>query len=66
MTYRQVVKILRKNGWVFVRSSDGSHVQYKKAGCAYLASIPDHGSKDLSIGVIKSLENGTGLSLRKR
>ena len=65
MTYKETDRLLRKDGWVLVRTSKGSHYQYKKAGCAYLATVPNHGGKDISIGVIRSLEKGTGLSLLK-
>ncbi|PRY80137.1 type II toxin-antitoxin system HicA family toxin [Alkalibacterium olivapovliticus] len=61
MTFREAKKILKKNGWVHVRTN-GSHVQFKKAGVDFTANVPCHGSKDLSIGVLKSLEKGTGLS----
>lgn len=64
MTFRKVKKILIKNGWVHVRTN-GSHVQFKKPGIAYIVNIPYHGSKDLSIGVLKNLEKGTGLSFTK-
>ena len=61
MTYRQVDKILKSNGWQLVRVK-GSHHQYKKAGVDFCASVPNHSGKDLSIGVLKGLERGTGLS----
>ncbi|MRH43343.1 addiction module toxin, HicA family [Aquibacillus halophilus] len=58
-------KIAQKNGWIHVRTS-GSHAQFKKVGINFVATVPIHGNKDLSIGVLKSLEKGTSLSLRKR
>ena len=62
MTYREIDRILRRNGWVLIRTN-GSHCQYKKAECAFLAVVPNHGGKSVSVGVIRSLEKGTGLSL---
>lgn len=55
---------LTSNGWQLVRIS-GSHHQYKKAGVSTLATIPNHGKKDIPIGILKSLEKQTGLSLRR-
>ena len=63
MTYKKVTKILTKNGWKLVRTK-GSHAQFKKQGVAFVATVPNHNGKDLSIGVLKQLEKGTGLSLR--
>lgn len=64
MTFKKVEKILVKNGWVRVRTN-GSHVQFKKEGFNFVATVPYHGSKDISIGVLLHLEKGTGLSFRK-
>lgn len=61
MTFKEVVKVLESNGWAEVRVKS-SHHQFKKPGVEFLATVPNHGSKDISIGVIKSLEKGTGLS----
>ena len=62
--FKSIEKKLTSNGWQLVRIS-GSHHQYKKAGVSTLATIPNHGKKDIPIGVLKSLENQTGLSLRR-
>ena len=64
MSFRQVEKIITKNNWKLVRVL-GSHYQYKKPGCNQTAVIPNHGSRDLSIGVLKNLEKITGLSFRR-
>lgn len=61
MTYKEVDKILQKNGWKNTRTT-GSHYQYKKPGVNYTATVPRHVKKDISIGVLKDLERGTGLS----
>lgn len=63
MAFKNVEKIITSNGWKLTRIT-GSHYQYQKAGCALSVVIPNHGGKDLSIGVIKNLEKITGLSLR--
>ena len=61
MTAKQIIKKLENNGWKFVRQV-GSHKHYRKVGNPNLVTVPDHGSKDISIGVIKRIERDTGLS----
>lgn len=63
MKYREAKKILERNGYVLVRSK-GSHMQFKNCK-GVTVTVPNHGSKDLSIGVLKSLEKSTGLSFRR-
>ena len=63
MNFKKIEKKLTSNGWSLVRIC-GSHYQYKKANIAKTVVIPNHGSKDISIGVLKNLEKTTGLTLR--
>lgn len=64
MNYRKIEKVLRKNGWVCIRT-DGSHCQFKHPITRKVASVPFHGgNKDIAIGTLKSIEKQTGLSLR--
>lgn len=63
MTFKAIEKKIKADGWVLVRIA-GSHYQFKKSGNASSLVIPNHGSKDLSIGLIRSLERISGLSLR--
>ena len=63
MEARKIEKILKKNGYVIIRKSRGSHRQYGKPGFPTV-TVPFHGSKDISILVLKSLEKQTGLSFR--
>ena len=63
-TFRKIEKILKADKWVLIRVT-GSHYQYRKVGVADAIVVPNHGSRNLSIGVIKDLEKKTGLSLRR-
>ena len=63
MAYKYVVKVIRKAGWVEIRAC-GSHHSFRKCGNEFVVTVPDHGSKDLSIGVIKDIERKTGLTLK--
>ena len=63
MRFKDVERKLKKSGWKLVRVC-GSHYQYQKENCSKTVTIPNHNGRDLSIGVLKSLEKSTGLSLR--
>ena len=63
MTYKEINKLLIKNGWVLIRTK-GSHYQYKHPD-GRTVTVPNHGSKDISINVIKNIESGKGLSLKR-
>ncbi len=64
MRYREVVKALKKNRWVEVRST-GSHHQFRNPDSCFVVTVPCHKDKDISIGVLKNIERTTGLSLRR-
>lgn len=64
MTTLKIEKLISADGWYLVRTN-GSHHMFKKEGCADLLVIPNHGNKDLSIGVMKNLEKTSGLSFRR-
>ncbi|MBQ6173081.1 MAG: type II toxin-antitoxin system HicA family toxin [Clostridia bacterium] len=63
MSFKRIRRMLEENGWQVVRVC-GSHYQFKHAAVRATICVPNHGSRDISIGVIKSLERATGLSLR--
>lgn len=63
--FKAIEKKLKANGWVLVRVSRSSHYQYKKVGVDTIATVPNHGKKDIPIGTLKNLEKQTGLSLRR-
>ena len=64
MVYREVVKSLVKAGWREVRVN-GSHHIFKHPDYIYSVPVPNHGGKDISIGVLRSIEKATGLSFRR-
>ena len=64
MTFREIEKILKADKWVLIRIT-GSHYQYRKVGVPHAIVVPNHNSRDISIGVVKNLEKKTGLSLRR-
>lgn len=64
MRYREVAKILKKNGYSLVRTI-GSHYRYVKVGSPTInITVPYH-TGDLKPGILKSIEKATGLLLLK-
>ena len=55
MTFRQVKKVLEKNGWTLVRSC-GSHFQFTHKETGKMVTLPYHSGKDISIGTLKSIQ----------
>lgn len=51
-------KILRKNGWIHIRTK-GSHYIYEKSGRTY--PIPYHGGKEIGEGLRKKIMKDLGL-----
>jgi predicted RNA binding protein YcfA (HicA-like mRNA interferase family) len=49
MTAKQVMKILKKNGWKFDRI-EGSHHIFVKKGCLRPIPVPYHKGKDNNLG----------------
>lgn len=64
MTYTEVEKILKRNGWKCIRIK-GSHHQFQKDGSGPTITVPRHPGKDLFIEVLRNIEKGTGLSLKR-
>ena len=52
MKYSEFHRIIRRNGWVLVRTR-GSHYMYKKDGVIYCA--PYHSSKEMNEGLRKKI-----------
>ena len=61
VNFKTIEKKIRKDGWYLVRVR-GSHYRYEHPTNPTPITVPNHGSADLSIGVILNLEKKTGLS----
>lgn len=57
---REVMKVLKTNGWEHV-ATKGDHHQFKKGG---IKVTVQHPVKDLSLRNIISIEKATGIRLR--
>ncbi len=54
MQVRDVVKRLKRDGWVHVRTT-GSHRHYKHETKPGIVTVPGHPSDDLAPGTLKSI-----------
>ncbi|MEE0998479.1 MAG: type II toxin-antitoxin system HicA family toxin [Treponemataceae bacterium] len=59
MTARNIIRLLKTDGWVEVRQI-GSHKQFKHPVKQGLVTVPCH-SKDIAIGTLNSILNQAGL-----
>lgn len=60
MNFKQIEKIIKADGWV-LKSIQGSHNQYVHPLKLGKVTIPNHGKKDLTPGVVKSILKQAGL-----
>jgi predicted RNA binding protein YcfA (HicA-like mRNA interferase family) len=62
MNSRQIIKLLRADGWTKANQV-GSHVQFTHPTKAGRVTIP-HPKKDIAPGTLRSIERQSGLKLR--
>jgi len=60
MKPKELIKVLQKDGFVFVRQS-GSHAIYRKSGRKIIV-VPMH-SKDIPLGTLKAIIKDSGINL---
>ncbi|WP_031527083.1 type II toxin-antitoxin system HicA family toxin [Dyadobacter crusticola] len=63
MKYSQFHRIIRRNGWVCIRSR-GSHYIYKKGNKTY--AVANHGSKEMAEPTRLEAIKMMGLDLKKQ
>ena len=64
MKAREVIKAIEAAGWSEARTT-GSHKQFKHPMLPGLVTVPMHGSADLKLAVLRSIEKQSGVKLRK-
>ncbi len=62
MNGKEVIKRLQKEGWIVLKV-EGSHYMMKNIVLNKKIPVPVHGSKDIKIGTIKTIEKQTGVKL---
>ncbi len=63
MNSKQIIAKLVADGWYEV-AQKGSHKQFRPDTRSVKATVPVHGSKDVPLPVVKSIEKQSGVSLR--
>jgi len=63
MTSKEVIAILRKLGFEFLRQSGSSHAIYKRASDGRRTTVPIHPGKLIKRKTLKSIIEDTGLSI---
>ena len=62
MKYRELHRIIRRNGWVVLPGKGkGSHIRYMKDGVIY--TVPNHGSKEIDNDFAKRILQAMGIEL---
>lgn len=61
MTSKQMIKFLKKNGFTYINSGDGSHRKFKNFKTGRITTVPDHGSKTLPKGLEHEILKQAGL-----
>ena len=60
MTVREIIRILRKDGWKELKSNGGSHRQFKHPIKKGKVTVADH-SGNIAPGTLKSIMQQAGL-----
>lgn len=65
MTFREVVKKLRDDGWIEdLPKTSGSHRHFHHPFKPGKVTVPEHKGKDIDLNTLKSIEKQSGLKLR--
>lgn len=65
ITGKQAIEVFASAGFEVVRRSKSSHHIMKKAGHAFLLSVPVHAHKNLKPGTLRGLIRASGLSVEE-
>lgn len=60
MRFREIDKILKKDGWYEVKQV-GSHHQYKHPTKPGKVTVPEHGGKDIKLQTARTILKQAGL-----
>lgn len=60
MTAKQMIKFLEKNGFVHIKSGDGSHRKFKNFETGKVTQVPYH-NRDLGVGLEQRILKQAGL-----
>ena len=61
MTYKEMIKFLKSNGFVILRQKETSHIQMRNPQNGKQTTVPNHGSKTLGKGLEQQILKQAGL-----
>jgi len=61
----QIIKIIEKLGFTFVRQTGSSHAIYRRVSDGRRTTVPIHGKKSLKRKTIKSICKDVGISIEE-
>ena len=61
MKAKEVIKLIEKDGWYFVRQSGSSHKIFKHSAKQGIVVVPEHGKEDIKPGTLNSILKQAGL-----
>lgn len=61
MTSKEMIKFLKKNGFVILRQKGTSHIQMMNPKTGKQTTVPNHGSKTLARGLEQGILKQAGL-----
>lgn len=61
---KEAMRVFERHGFSLVRTT-GSHYILKKPGHRYLLTVPIHGNKSLSVGIMDHLIETAGLTVEQ-
>jgi predicted RNA binding protein YcfA (HicA-like mRNA interferase family) len=62
---KQIIRVLERLGFEFVRQTGGSHAIYRRSSDNRRTTVPVHGKKSLKRKTIKSICKDIGISLEE-
>ena len=60
MTPKEMIRLLKKNGFIYIKSNNGSHQKYRNEERNITLSVPVH-AKELKKGIEQKLLKEAGL-----
>lgn len=61
MNGKEIIELLKQNGWQIVRVRGSHHLL---SDSMKTVSVPVHGKQDIGLGLLKALERQTGVKLK--
>ena len=61
MKYRELTELMKAVGWYFERNGKGSHRIWRHPDKENPLTVPNHGSKEISPGLVRKIKKEAGI-----